>query len=74
MKMAELDMDRQRVERFTDVVRPPTFAESKRAGEPAPPQPTLTYRPSGFAYALAINAALWVGIILVGRALIAVLS
>lgn len=31
-KMSELDMDRQRVERLTDVVRPPTFAESARAG------------------------------------------
>lgn len=33
-KMSELDADRQRVERLTDVVPPPPFAKSKQAGEP----------------------------------------
>lgn len=32
MKMSELDSDRQQIERLTDVVRPPSFAESARAG------------------------------------------
>jgi hypothetical protein len=31
-KMSELDSDRQVIERLTDVVLPPTFAESARAG------------------------------------------
>lgn len=31
-KMSELDADRQRIERLTDVVLPPTFAQTKNAG------------------------------------------
>ena len=31
-KMSEIDSDRQQIERLTDVVRPPKFAESVRAG------------------------------------------
>jgi hypothetical protein len=35
-KFSELDADRQQIERLTDVVRPPTFAESARAGAHTP--------------------------------------
>lgn len=34
-KMSEADSDRQQIERLTDVVAPPTFAQSARAGMPA---------------------------------------
>lgn len=33
MKMSELDMDRQTIERLTDVIPPPSFAQSARAGK-----------------------------------------
>jgi hypothetical protein len=35
-KMSELDMDRRQVERLTNVVPPPSFAQTARAGEAAP--------------------------------------
>lgn len=33
-KMSEIDADRQQIERLTDIVPPPSFAESARAGAP----------------------------------------
>jgi hypothetical protein len=45
-KMAEIDADRQQIERLTDIVRPPSFSETARAGVLAHTPTPWAYRPN----------------------------